>query len=216
LVVIAQPSSSSLGVYFLPKLGIPPNLTLHASAFTVRYGMKWTTETAKPAYIAGFGIGIGIYWIVLEECMAEREGFEPPIALRLWLISSQLHSTGLCHLSSPEIRFYLTVTASRSAALVEWLFTEEHSAANLRETKTACCLPHSKRSTPASLYPRRDFTASAAFAVPFTGTSGISTSSLALIPSFLRSSLSIRPKISLFSFRKPRTFSRPCPMRSPL
>src|SRR5215472_10044677 len=37
--------------------------------------------------------------------MAEREGFEPPIALRLWLISSQLHSTGLCHLSSPEIHF---------------------------------------------------------------------------------------------------------------
>src|ERR1700728_3314848 len=31
--------------------------------------------------------------------MAEREGFEPPIALRLCLISSQVHSTGLCHLS---------------------------------------------------------------------------------------------------------------------
>ena len=31
--------------------------------------------------------------------LAEREGFEPPIAFRLWLISSQLHSTGLCHLS---------------------------------------------------------------------------------------------------------------------
>jgi hypothetical protein len=33
--------------------------------------------------------------------MAEREGFEPPIALRLCLISSQVHSTGLCHLSAP-------------------------------------------------------------------------------------------------------------------
>ncbi len=33
-------------------------------------------------------------------CMAEREGFEPPIALRLCLISSQVHSTGLCHLSA--------------------------------------------------------------------------------------------------------------------
>ena len=31
--------------------------------------------------------------------MAESEGFEPPIALRLCLISSQVHSTGLCHLS---------------------------------------------------------------------------------------------------------------------
>src|SRR6202522_997802 len=31
--------------------------------------------------------------------MAEREGFEPPIALRLCLISSQVHSTGRCHLS---------------------------------------------------------------------------------------------------------------------
>ncbi len=34
------------------------------------------------------------------DCMAEREGFEPPIALRLCLISSQVHSTGLCHLST--------------------------------------------------------------------------------------------------------------------
>lgn len=31
--------------------------------------------------------------------MAESEGFEPPIALRLCLISSQVHSTGLCQLS---------------------------------------------------------------------------------------------------------------------
>ena len=31
--------------------------------------------------------------------MAEREGFEPPIELPLCLISSQVHSTGLCHLS---------------------------------------------------------------------------------------------------------------------
>ena len=35
--------------------------------------------------------------------MAEREGFEPPIPVKVWLISSQLHSTGLCHLSaSPD------------------------------------------------------------------------------------------------------------------
>ena len=31
--------------------------------------------------------------------VAEREGFEPPIPLRVCLISSQVHSTGLCHLS---------------------------------------------------------------------------------------------------------------------
>ena len=36
----------------------------------------------------------------LEGVLAEREGFEPPIALRLCLISSQVHSTGLCHLSA--------------------------------------------------------------------------------------------------------------------
>lgn len=32
--------------------------------------------------------------------MAERGRFELPIALRLCLISSQVHSTGLCHLSA--------------------------------------------------------------------------------------------------------------------
>ncbi len=31
--------------------------------------------------------------------MAESEGFEPPIGLLLCLISSQVHSTGLCQLS---------------------------------------------------------------------------------------------------------------------
>ena len=35
--------------------------------------------------------------------MAEREGFEPPIELPLCLISSQVHSTGLCHLSVEEL-----------------------------------------------------------------------------------------------------------------
>ena len=35
--------------------------------------------------------------------MAEREGFEPPIALRLCLISSQVRSTGLRHLSDPGL-----------------------------------------------------------------------------------------------------------------
>ncbi len=35
----------------------------------------------------------------LLKVMADREGFEPPVTLRLRLISSQVHSTGLCHLS---------------------------------------------------------------------------------------------------------------------
>ena|GEM_PF-2603303 len=37
--------------------------------------------------------------------MAEREGFEPPVPAKVRLISSQVHSTGLCHLSvSPVYR----------------------------------------------------------------------------------------------------------------
>ena len=35
-----------------------------------------------------------------EILLAEREGFEPPVPLRVRLISSQVHSTGLCHLSA--------------------------------------------------------------------------------------------------------------------
>ena len=31
--------------------------------------------------------------------LAESEGFEPPVPLRVRLISSQVHSTGLCQLS---------------------------------------------------------------------------------------------------------------------
>jgi hypothetical protein len=37
---------------------------------------------------------------LLHAMLAEREGFEPPIPLRVCLISSQVHSTGLCHLSA--------------------------------------------------------------------------------------------------------------------
>ena len=39
--------------------------------------------------------------------MAERGGFEPPIDLRLCLISSQVHSTGLCHLSTGSRSFFI-------------------------------------------------------------------------------------------------------------
>ena len=32
--------------------------------------------------------------------VADREGFEPPVPVKVRLISSQVHSTGLCHLSA--------------------------------------------------------------------------------------------------------------------
>src|SRR5579883_1552668 len=35
--------------------------------------------------------------------MAEREGFEPPMELPPCLISSQVHSTGLCHLPGQQV-----------------------------------------------------------------------------------------------------------------
>src|ERR1700761_5435896 len=69
--------------------------------------------------------------------MAEREGFEPPIALRLWLISSQLHSTGLCHLSGPDINFTLPASGRENAALITALFTEGHSRAAAAHHQTA-------------------------------------------------------------------------------
>ena len=37
--------------------------------------------------------------------VAEREGFEPPIPLRVCMISSHVHSTRLCHLSSGKVYF---------------------------------------------------------------------------------------------------------------
>ena len=37
--------------------------------------------------------------------MAESEGFEPPVPFRVRLISSQVHSTGLCQLSVLLIPF---------------------------------------------------------------------------------------------------------------
>jgi hypothetical protein len=43
---------------------------------------------------------MGFNWTLRNDKMAEREGFEPPIPVKVWLISSQLHSTGLCHLSA--------------------------------------------------------------------------------------------------------------------
>ena len=56
----------------------------------------YSGESSKPAYFQQLVNGSKN----LDCNMAEREGFEPPIALRLCLISSQVHSTGLCHLSA--------------------------------------------------------------------------------------------------------------------
>lgn len=51
--------------------------------------------------------------LIVNNLMAESEGFEPPIALRLCLISSQVHSTGLCQLSVLTT-FYRTEQSQRS------------------------------------------------------------------------------------------------------
>ena len=56
-------------------------------------------KTQIPSVYWGFFRFLGCSGMSWEGLLAEREGFEPPIAFRLWLISSQLHSTGLCHLS---------------------------------------------------------------------------------------------------------------------
>jgi hypothetical protein len=58
--------------------------------------------------------------------MAEREGFEPPIDLRLCLISSQVHSAGLCHLSALDYsNLYLTCDDSlRTAEEVVMRFSD--------------------------------------------------------------------------------------------
>jgi hypothetical protein len=42
---------------------------------------------------------LGFLLMSPSKFMAEREGFEPPIPVKVCLISSQVHSTGLCHLS---------------------------------------------------------------------------------------------------------------------
>src|SRR6185437_8055832 len=53
----------------------------------------------SPAENLRAGTPSSVEGLYLLRNLAEREGFEPPIALRLCLISSQVHSTGLCHLS---------------------------------------------------------------------------------------------------------------------
>jgi hypothetical protein len=50
--------------------------------------------------------------------MAESEGFEPPVPFRVRLISSQVHSTGLCQLSV----YYQPLTAYLLGHMAWWLF----------------------------------------------------------------------------------------------
>jgi hypothetical protein len=61
----------------------------------------WVATTAfpKPSTALIGAEDSGRYKFLMLKDMAESEGFEPPIALRLCLISSQVHSTGLCQLS---------------------------------------------------------------------------------------------------------------------
>jgi hypothetical protein len=55
--------------------------------------------------------------------MAESEGFEPPIDLRLCLISSQVHSTGLCQLSvykAKQINQIQRIGLVAECGLLQW------------------------------------------------------------------------------------------------
>ena len=73
--------------------------------------MESDNQNKKTPALAGvFTFSIKPCRMLSEVSMAEREGFEPPIALRLCLISSQVHSTGLCHLSA-YIQFTLNVAS---------------------------------------------------------------------------------------------------------
>src|SRR5580658_4265320 len=83
--------------------------------------------------------------------MAEREGFEPPIALRLCLISSQVHSTGLCHLSAysvfsfcPSFLSLFSLRRSRNSRRSRLRAAQVKSTGKGR--KVATLTPRSKRS----------------------------------------------------------------------
>jgi hypothetical protein len=80
-----QLSGQRKGVYFWE---IVAELRDSLMAFIRRNGPK-----------TGLFLDVKLNKINILDCMAEREGFEPPIELPLCLISSQVHSTGLCHLS---------------------------------------------------------------------------------------------------------------------
>jgi hypothetical protein len=66
-------------------------------AKTRKNGKHGTSGKLEKAYV---NRPFSFAFRVLAKGLAEREGFEPPIPVKVWLISSQLHSTGLCHLSA--------------------------------------------------------------------------------------------------------------------
>ena len=53
--------------------------------------------------------------IELRPLLAEREGFEPPIPLRVCMISSHVHSTRLCHLSPRNRRVRYQIASAKSS-----------------------------------------------------------------------------------------------------
>ena len=83
------------GVTFWCHLGLITGALL---CFSVHFSTK-TRNFAQARRMANF-VQFRVYFVRL---MAEREGFEPPIELPLCLISSQVHSTGLCHLSVDQL-----------------------------------------------------------------------------------------------------------------
>jgi hypothetical protein len=58
--------------------------------------------------------------------VAEREGFEPPIPVKVCLISSQVHSTGLCHLSALGHRLKMQPSVRNDAPTTAFQTTKEH------------------------------------------------------------------------------------------
>jgi hypothetical protein len=78
--------------------------------------------------------------------VAEREGFEPPIPVKVWLISSQLHSTGLCHLSALLSHIECVTCDSLSASpIIPKISLVSHCVSTLLHFLSAafpvCCIP---------------------------------------------------------------------------
>ena len=105
--------------------------------------------------------------------------------------------------------------------IVRLAANQANDARSLRSIPQSSCRTRNLRGRPCfpihgceSRY-RLALTTSCAFSAPFSTAVGITVSSEALIPSFFRNSASTRANVSLFSFKYPRTFSRPWPIRSP-
>ena len=111
-------------------------------------------QRSKRVFLCSFNVTPAaqtVYFLILvvietKGLMAEREGFEPPIALRLCLISSQVHSTGLCHLSA-----LLIIPQNCAVELARYRGDSPHSIRIERQlfrrglrkgTCILCCAPH--------------------------------------------------------------------------